>query len=67
MFLPWYSQTAAPSAAQSPVVNTGVTDSVIKVKKPTGLKATPGTEAEALRKDPLKNYLDGGVEFWDDG
>lgn len=39
----------------------GATDSVIKVKK-AGLKApTPSSEAEALRKDPLKNYPDVGI------
>lgn len=35
-----------------------VTESVIKVKK-AGLKGpNPSSEAEALRKDPLKNYPD---------
>jgi hypothetical protein len=43
-----------------------VTDSVIKMKTSGGPKTAPSTEAEALRKDPLKNYLDDGVAFWDD-
>lgn len=35
-------------------------ESVMKVKK-AGLKApTPASEAEALRKDPMKNYGDLG-------
>ncbi|XP_006463440.1 hypothetical protein AGABI2DRAFT_152609 [Agaricus bisporus var. bisporus H97] len=42
----------------SPVVDAGLTDSVIKLKKTGGSKMIASTEAEALRKDPLKNYLD---------
>ena len=43
-----------------------VGDSIIKVKK-SGLQApVPTTEAEALRKDPLKNYATSDVGEFDD-
>ncbi|KAF9443017.1 hypothetical protein P691DRAFT_738410 [Macrolepiota fuliginosa MF-IS2] len=54
-FTPFRDETAVAAVA-SPVNALGTMDSVIKVKK-AGLKApTPSSEAEALRKDPLKNY-----------
>lgn len=44
-------------AESTPPAITPIGDSVIRVKK-AGLKVpTPTSEAEALRKDPLKNYL----------
>ena len=43
-----------------------VGDSIIKVKM-SGLQApVPTTEAEALRKDPLKNYATNDVGDFDD-
>jgi spindle assembly checkpoint component MAD3 len=43
--------TITPSGSSS-----SVPDSALKVKKGVGIKGVSMTEAEALRKDPLKNY-----------
>ncbi|KAJ7100104.1 Mad3/BUB1 homology region 1-domain-containing protein [Mycena belliarum] len=40
----------------SPTMSTPVPESVMKVKKADTKEATPTSEAEALRRDPLKNY-----------
>ena len=61
-------------ALTTSTVATTLTDSAIKVKK-AGLKSPllMSSEAEALRKDPLKNYqeherelISGGFNVWDD-
>lgn len=55
-FTPFRDGTASTLAPTSTASTAGLTDSVIKVKK-AGLKAPMmSSEAEALRKDPLKNY-----------
>jgi len=59
------------SAASSPPATLQVTDSVMKVKKTDKKVQEPTSEAEALRKDPLKNYPQGvfrgsGVDGQDD-
>jgi len=58
------------SAASSPPT-LQVIDSVMKVKKTDKQVQEPTSEAEALRKDPLKNYPQGvfrgsGVDGQDD-
>ncbi|EIN08337.1 hypothetical protein PUNSTDRAFT_103155 [Punctularia strigosozonata HHB-11173 SS5] len=58
-FTVFRDETEEPSSTMTP----SVTDSVMKVKRSTpsenpglGTGVEPSTEAEALRKDPLKNY-----------
>ena len=38
-----------------------IADSIMKIKKADKKAPVPTTEAEALRKDPLKNYSQGGL------
>ena len=40
----------------SPAAILPIEDSIMKIKKADKKAAVPATEAEALRKDPLKNY-----------
>ena len=40
----------------SPAAILPIEDSIMKIKKADKKSAVPATEAEALRKDPLKNY-----------
>ena len=40
----------------SPAAILPIEDSIMKIKKVDKKAAAPATEAEALRKDPLKNY-----------
>lgn len=40
----------------SPAAILPIEDSIMKIKKADKKSAAPTTEAEALRKDPLKNY-----------
>ena len=61
-------QSAASSSAATALQ---ATDSVMKVKKTDKKVQEPTSEAEALRKDPLKNYPQGvfrgsGVDSQDD-
>ncbi|KAJ7185742.1 Mad3/BUB1 homology region 1-domain-containing protein [Mycena filopes] len=42
--------------ASSPAMSTPAPESVMKVKKADEKEAAPTSEAEALRRDPLKNY-----------
>lgn len=40
----------------SPAAILPIEDSIMKIKKADKQATAPATEAEALRKDPLKNY-----------
>jgi hypothetical protein len=40
----------------SPAAILPIEDSIMKIKKVDKKTTAPATEAEALRKDPLKNY-----------
>ncbi|KAF8635466.1 hypothetical protein AX15_000439 [Amanita polypyramis BW_CC] len=63
-FTPFRDEDAS---AATPSAGTDV-DSVIKVKKASVKQPMPTSEAEALRKDPLKNYgPEGDVSTFDDG
>lgn len=42
-------------------------ESVIKVKKASTKQIMTASEAEALRKDPLKNYGSGATSTFEDG
>ncbi|KDR80241.1 hypothetical protein GALMADRAFT_223131 [Galerina marginata CBS 339.88] len=50
------------SAVSSPAALVPIADSVMKIKKADQRTPGPTTEAEALRKDPLKNYTQENLE-----
>ncbi|PPQ78607.1 hypothetical protein CVT25_010571 [Psilocybe cyanescens] len=49
------------SAAAAPAAVMPIADSIMKIKKGNLKAPAPTTEAEALRKDPLKNYDQGSL------
>ncbi|CAA7267225.1 unnamed protein product [Cyclocybe aegerita] len=55
------------SAVSSPAAIVPIADSIMKIKKADKKAPEPTTEAEALRKDPLKNYPQESLGFTDQG
>ncbi|THH14403.1 hypothetical protein EW146_g5923 [Bondarzewia mesenterica] len=59
-FTPFRDEPTSPSGSSS---NAGVPESVMKVKRIGGKGQATSSEAEALRKDPFKNYEDPPVDI----
>ncbi|KAF8962544.1 hypothetical protein BDZ97DRAFT_2021605 [Flammula alnicola] len=53
---PTFTPFRDESAVASPAAVVPIADSIMKIKKADKRAPAPTTEAEALRKDPLKNY-----------